>query len=251
MRSAAIPRCSTHTWAAMLSVAGLTVSYGGFQAVCEASLEVRDGELVVLLGANGAGKTTLFRALSGMTRADAGSRMTFTGHDLAKMTPRAIVDAGLSHCPEGRKLFPGLAVQTNLRLGAYRCPDRADIESRLERVLSLFPVLKDRLGDPAGALSGGQQQMVAIGRALMAQPRLLLLDEPSVSLAPKVVRQVLETVAAINRAGTMVLLAEQNAYAALEIAHRGSVLEGGRVVLNGPARELMEHDEVRRAYMGA
>ena len=251
MKSVAIPRCSTHTWAAMLSVAGLSVSYGGFQAVCEASLEVRDGELVVLLGANGAGKTTLFRALSGMTRADAGSRMTFAGHDLSKMTPRAIVDAGLSHCPEGRKLFPGLAVQTNLRLGAYRCSDRAQIEARLERVLSLFPGLKDRLGDPAGALSGGQQQMVAIGRALMAQPHLLLLDEPSVSLAPKVVRQVLETVAAINRAGTMVLLAEQNAYAALEIAHRGYVLEGGRVVLNGSARELMEHDEVRRAYMGA
>ena len=251
MRSAAIPRCSTPTWAAMLSVAGLSVSYGGFQAVCEASLEVRDGELVVLLGANGAGKTTLFRALSGMTRADAGSRMTFAGHDLSKMTPRAVVDAGLSHCPEGRKLFPGLAVQTNLRLGAYRCRDRAEIAARLERVLALFPGLKDRLGDPAGALSGGQQQMVAIGRALMAQPRVLLLDEPSVSLAPKVVRQVLETVAAINRAGTMVLLAEQNAYAALEIAHRGYVLEGGRVVLDGSARELMEHDEVRRAYMGA
>jgi branched-chain amino acid transport system ATP-binding protein len=235
----------------MLSVASLTVSYGGFQAVCQAGLEVREGELVVLLGANGAGKTTLFRALSGMTRADAGSRLAFAGHDLSTLTPRAIVDAGLSHCPEGRKLFPGLAVQTNLRLGAYRCRNRAEIETRLERVLSLFPVLKDRLGDPAGALSGGQQQMVAIGRALMAEPRLLLLDEPSVSLAPKVVRQVLETVAAINRAGTMVLLAEQNAYAALEIARRGYVLEGGRVVLEGSARELMDHDEVRRAYMGA
>lgn len=251
MRSAAIPRCSMHTWVAMLSVANLTVSYGAFQAVCEAGLDVRDGELVVLLGANGAGKTTLFRALSGMTRADAGSQMTFAGHDLSKMTPRAIVDAGLSHCPEGRKLFPGLAVRTNLRLGAYRCGDRAEIAARLERVLTLFPGLKDRLGDPAGALSGGQQQMVAIGRALMAQPRLLLLDEPSVSLAPKVVRQVLETVAAINRAGTMVLLAEQNAYAALEIAHRGYVLEGGRVVLTGPATELMQHDDVKRAYMGA
>ena len=235
----------------MLSVANVTVSYGGFQAVCNATLDVREGELVVLLGANGAGKTTLFRALSGMTRADAGSAMTFAGHDLSRLPPRAIVDAGVSHCPEGRKLFPGLSVMTNLRLGAYRSRDRAAIDRRLDRVLSLFPALKDRLADPAGALSGGQQQMVAIGRSLMAEPRILLLDEPSVSLAPKVVRQVLETVAAINRAGTMVLLAEQNAYAALAIAHRGYVLEGGRVVLEGSAKELMEHDEVRRAYMGA
>jgi branched-chain amino acid transport system ATP-binding protein len=235
----------------MLSVSDLTVSYGAFQAVRGASLEVRAGELVVLLGANGAGKTTLFRALSGMTKADAGSRITFDSRDLTTLAPRAIVDAGMSHCPEGRKLFPGLSVINNLRLGAYRCGDRVEIERRLERVLSLFPPLKDRLADPAGAMSGGQQQMVAIGRALMAEPRLLLLDEPSVSLAPKVVRQVLETVAAINRAGTMVLLAEQNAYAALEIARRGYVLEAGRVVLEGSAGELMQHDEVRRAYMGA
>ena len=235
----------------MLNVANLTVSYGAFQAVCGVSLEVRPGELVVLLGANGAGKTTLFRALSGLTRVDPGGLATFNGHDLTRLAPRAIVDAGLSHCPEGRKLFPGLSVMTNLRLGAYRCRDRAEVEKRLERVLSLFPPLQDRLGDAAGALSGGQQQMVAVGRALMAEPRLLLLDEPSVSLAPKVVRQVLETVAAINRAGTMVLLAEQNAYAALAIAHRGYVLEAGRVVLEGSATELMQHDEVRRAYMGA
>ena len=235
----------------MLNVRDLTVSYGGFQAVCNARLDVHEGELVVLLGANGAGKTTLFRALSGMTRADAGSAMTFAGHDLSRLPPRDIVDAGVSHCPEGRKLFPGLSVMTNLRLGAYRSRDRAAIDRRLDRVLSLFPALKDRLADPAGALSGGQQQMVAIGRSLMAEPRILLLDEPSVSLAPKVVRQVLETVAAINHAGTMVLLAEQNAYAALAIAHRGYVLEGGRVVLEGSAKELMEHDEVRRAYMGA
>jgi branched-chain amino acid transport system ATP-binding protein len=235
----------------VLNVQDLTVSYGGFQAVCNAALQVRDGELVVLLGANGAGKTTLFRALSGMIRADAGSAITFAGRDLSSLPPRAIVDAGVSHCPEGRKLFPALAVVTNLRLGAYRCRDRREIDRRLDRVLSLFPVLTDRLRDPAGALSGGQQQMVAIGRALMAEPRILLLDEPSVSLAPKVVRQVLETVAAINRAGTMVLLAEQNAYAALEIAHRGYVLETGRVVLEGTATELMQHDEVKRAYMGS
>ena len=235
----------------MLTVSKLSVSFGSFQAVRDVSLDVREGELVVLLGANGAGKTTLFRALSGMTRADKGSRVEFAGRDLSALAPRAIVDAGVSHCPEGRKLFPGLSVMTNLRLGAYRCRDRAAIAQRVERILSLFPALKDRLGDPAGALSGGQQQMVAIGRALMAEPRILLLDEPSVSLAPKVVRQVLETVAAINRAGTMVLLAEQNAYAALEIAHRGYVLESGRIVLDGAAAELMQHDEVRRAYLGA
>ena len=235
----------------MLNVRNLTVSFGSFQAAREVAFEVREGELVVLLGANGAGKTTVFRALSGLTRADAGARIEFDGHDLANLSPRAIVDAGMSHCPEGRKLFPALSVMTNLRLGAYLCRERAEIDRRVERILSLFPALKDRTGDPAGALSGGQQQMVAIGRALMAEPRLLLLDEPSVSLAPKVVRQVLETVAAINRAGTMVLLAEQNAYAALEIAHRGYVLENGRLVLDGPAAELMQHDEVRRAYMGA
>ncbi len=234
----------------MLSVTSLTVSFGSFQAVRQVGLEVREGELVVLLGANGAGKTTLFRALSGLTRADAGARITFADHDLSALTPRAIVDAGMSHCPEGRKLFPAMSVGTNLRLGAYRCRDRREVARRVERTLDLFPALASRLGDPAGALSGGQQQMVAIGRALMAEPRLLLLDEPSVSLAPKIVRQVLETVAAINRAGTMVLLAEQNAYAALEIAHRGYVLENGRIVLEGAAADLSQHDEVRRAYMG-
>jgi branched-chain amino acid transport system ATP-binding protein len=234
----------------MLMVSGLTVSYGSFQAVRQIGFEVRAGELVVLLGANGAGKTTIFRALSGLIRPDGGSRIEFAGRDLATLRPRAIVEAGLSHCPEGRKLFPALSVGTNLRLGAYRCPDRAEIERRLARVLELFP-LSSRMNDPAGALSGGQQQMVSIGRALMAEPRILLLDEPSVSLAPKVVTQVLEAVAAINRAGTMVLLSEQNAYAALAIAHRGYVLENGRIVLDGPAAELMQHDEVRRAYMGA
>jgi branched-chain amino acid transport system ATP-binding protein len=235
----------------VLNVRGLTVSYGSFQAVRQIELEVRAGELVVLLGANGAGKTTIFRALSGLVRADRGSRVEFDGRELAALSPRAIVDAGMSHCPEGRKLFPALSVGTNLRLGAYRCKDKHEIERRLERALALFPALSSRMNDPAGALSGGQQQMVSIGRALMAEPKILLLDEPSVSLAPKVVAQVLEAVAAINRAGTMVLLSEQNAYAALAIAHRGYVLESGRIVIDGPAAELMQHDEVRRAYMGA
>ncbi|MEW6323313.1 MAG: ABC transporter ATP-binding protein [Acidobacteriota bacterium] len=235
----------------MLRVAHLSVSYGAFRAVHDVTLEVRPGELVVLLGANGAGKTTIFRALSGLVAAEAGSRVTFGDADLTGRPPQVVVEAGVSHCPEGRQLFPGLSVLTNLRLGAYRCRDRAEVARRLEKTIALFPVLGERASTPAGALSGGQQQMVAIGRALMAEPRVLLLDEPSVSLAPKVVRQVLDAVAAINRAGTMVLLAEQNAYAALEIAHRGYVLENGRIVLGGPAAELMEHDDVRRAYMGA
>lgn len=220
-------------------------------AVEQVNFTAGNGRITGLLGANGAGKTTVFRAISGLVRADPGAAIQFAGRELSALSPREIVETGLSHCPEGRKLFPALSVLNNLRLGAYLCHDRAAIEQRLERVLSLFPALATRTGDPAGALSGGQQQMVAIGRALMAEPRLLLLDEPSVSLAPKVVRQVLEAVAAINRAGTMVLLAEQNAYAALEIAHRGYVLENGRVVIEGPAADLMTHDEVRRAYMGA
>src|SRR5688572_8456639 len=184
-RFARILRSSTPTWGTtngmgrqMLKVSGLTVSYGSFQAVRQIEFEVRAGELVVLLGANGAGKTTIFRALSGLTRADGGSRIEFAGHDLALRSPRAIVDAGMSHCPEGRKLFPALSVGTNLRLGAYRCHDKAEIERRLERVLTLFPPLSGRMHDPAGALSGGQQQMVSIGRALMAEPKILLLDEP-------------------------------------------------------------------------
>ena len=235
----------------MLNVRNLTVSYGSFQAVREIAFEVRAGELVVLLGANGAGKTTIFRALSGLTRANAGSRIEWAGRDQTTLSPRAIVRAGVSHCPEGRKLFPALSVSTNLRLGAYLCRDKAQIDDRLARVLALFPALSGRLNDAAGALSGGQQQMVSIGRALMAEPKILLLDEPSVSLAPKVVTQVLDAVAAINRAGTMVLLSEQNAYAALAIAHRGYVLDSGRIVIDGSASDLMQHDMVRRAYMGA
>jgi branched-chain amino acid transport system ATP-binding protein len=235
----------------MLTVSQLSVTYGAGNAVSDVDLEVRRGELVALLGANGAGKTTVFRAVSGLVRPAPGARVEFDGRALHGLPPRDIVDAGLSHCPEGRHLFPGLSVLTNLRLGAYRCRDRREIDRRLEKALALFPVLADRARTPAGSLSGGQQQMVAIGRALMAEPRLLLLDEPSVSLAPRVVRQVLDTVDAIHRSGTMVLLAEQNAYAALEIADRGYVLENGRIVLTGPAAELMEHDEVRRAYMGA
>jgi branched-chain amino acid transport system ATP-binding protein len=235
----------------MLNVANLSVELGGFVAVHDANLEVRTGELVVLLGANGAGKSTIFRALSGIVRPGPHSRIEFMGRNTIGLPPRALVEAGMSHCPEGRRLFPALSVAVNLRLGAYRCGDRSETARRLDTVFGLFPVLKARASDPAGSLSGGQQQMVAIGRALMARPKLLLLDEPSLGLAPLVVRQVLAAIQEINGTGTMVLLAEQNAYAALEIAHRGYVLENGRIVLEGPAAELVAHAEVKRAYIGA
>ena len=234
----------------MLKVSNLSVDLAGYRAVREVSLEVRTGELVVLLGANGAGKSSIFRALSALVRPCATSRIEFFGRDITRWSPCAIVDAGIAHCPEGRKLFSALSVGANLRLGAYRCRDRRETARRIDRMFELFPMLRERAADRAGALSGGQQQMVAIARALMAQPRLLLLDEPSLGLAPLVVRQVLAAIAEINRGGTMVLLAEQNAYAALEMAHRGYVLENGRIVLEGPATDLMGHAEVKRAYIG-
>jgi branched-chain amino acid transport system ATP-binding protein len=235
----------------MLTVDALTVELDGFRAVSGVRLEVRAGELVVVLGANGAGKSTIFRTLSGLLRPAPGSRIDFFGRDLTRLSPRGIVDQGISQAPEGRRLFPALSVTANLRLGAYRCRDDKDVARRLETVYALFPPLRDRGSASAGELSGGQQQMVAIGRALMAEPRLLLLDEPSLGLAPLVVRQMLAAIAEINRRGTMVLLAEQNAYAALEIAHRGYVIENGRIVLEGVAAELVQHAEVKRAYIGA
>jgi branched-chain amino acid transport system ATP-binding protein len=234
----------------MLSIANLSVDLGAFHAVRDVSLDIREGELVVLLGANGAGKSTIFRALSALVPVTAGSRIAFDGCDMTHSTPRQIVDAGIVHCPEGRRLFPALSVGTNLRLGAYLCRDRQVVMQRFDAVFALFPVLRERASDPAGALSGGQQQMVAIARALMAGPKLLLLDEPSLGLAPLVVRQVFAAIAEITRSGTMVFLAEQNAYAALEIAQRAYVLESGCIVLEGAASDLMTHADVKRAYIG-
>ena len=235
----------------MLSVKNLSVDIGAFHAVRDVSLTVRERELVVILGANGAGKSTIFRALSGLVPAEAVSRIEFCGREIARLSPRQIVDAGIVHCPEGRRLFPLLSVETNLRLGAYRCRDKHAAAGLMDTVVGVFPALRERMQSPAGALSGGQQQMVAIGRALMGQPKLLTLDEPSLGLAPLVVRQVFEAIAEINRSGTMVLLAEQNAYAALEIAQRAYVLDGGRIVLEGTASELLTHADVKRAYIGA
>jgi branched-chain amino acid transport system ATP-binding protein len=235
----------------MLEVRGLRVRYGtSSPALDGVDLTVAPGECVTLLGANGSGKSSLFSALSGLLRFEGNVR--FEGDDMGKLRPAAIVARGIAQCPEGRKLFPELSVEKNLRLGAYvGRRDRHATDEALEQVCTLFPDVRDKLRAPAGALSGGQQQMVAIGRALMARPKLLLLDEPSLGLAPRMVQAMLDAVAAINRAGTMVLLAEQNAYAALSIAHRGYVLANGTVVLEGSASTLQQNELVKKAFIGA
>ncbi|HYH22718.1 MAG TPA: ABC transporter ATP-binding protein, partial [Azospirillum sp.] len=211
----------------MLRLDGVTLNYGSFRALDGITLRVQPGELVVMLGANGAGKSSLFLTISGL-RTPAAGRIRLNGEDLVGSKPSRIVRAGLVHCPEGRKLFPEMSVRKNLLLGAYvHRHDPTASQRLLERVFEMFPVLRMKKDDAAGSLSGGQQQMVAIGRALMGRPKVLLLDEPSLGLAPLIVKQVLEAVQAINAAGTTVLLAEQNAYAALRIAHRAYVIESG------------------------
>ena len=235
----------------MLEIRGLTVRYGSADVLSNVDLTIGTGEVVTLLGSNGAGKTTLFCVLSGLVRPSSGT-VTFMGEDLARMRAGRIVERGIAQCPEGRKLFAQLSVEKNLMLGGYvHRGDRRAMKQSFESIITLFPALEAKLGAPAGSLSGGQQQMVAIGRALMARPKLLLLDEPSLGLAPLVLQQTLDAVAAINRTGTMVLLAEQNAYAALAIAHRGYVISDGRIVLEGTAADLRENDDVRRAFIGA
>jgi branched-chain amino acid transport system ATP-binding protein len=235
----------------LLEIRGLTVRYGSADVLSNVDLTIGTGEVVTLLGSNGAGKTTLFCVLSGLVRPSSGT-VTFGGEDIARMRPGRIVERGIAQCPEGRKLFPQLSVEKNLMLGGYvHRGDRRAMTQSFELVIALFPALKAKLGSPAGSLSGGQQQMVAIGRALMARPKLLLLDEPSLGLAPLVLQQTLDAVAAINRTGTMVLLAEQNAYAALAIANRGYVIADGRIVLQGTAANLRQNDDVRRAFIGA
>ncbi|MGO4307543.1 ABC transporter ATP-binding protein [Cupriavidus sp. RAF12] len=234
----------------MLQLERVSLSYGSFRALDNVSLHARAGELVVLLGANGAGKSSIFLAMSGIHRTSGGS-MRFDGRELSGMKPSQIVQAGLVHCPEGRKLFPAMTVQKNLTLGAYvHRRDAAGIRSTLEEVYEMFPILRQKKDDPAGSLSGGQQQMVALGRALMGRPRALLLDEPSLGLAPLVVKQMFEVIQRINRAGTTVLLAEQNAYAALGIAHRAYVIEGGRIVMEGDRDSLLRDEGIRKAYIG-
>lgn len=233
----------------MLKVEAVDAGYGGLQILQELSLEVPDGKVVALIGANGAGKTTTLRAISGLIRPSRGS-ITFDGQELAGRSPHEIVRAGLVQVPEGRELFGTLTVEENLRMGAFARP-RGEIEAARAQVEEIFPVLADRRAQPAATMSGGQQQMLAIGRALMAAPKVLMLDEPSLGLAPKLVVQVFETVRTVRDAGITVLLVEQNATHALRLADRAYVLENGRVVLEGAGVELLEDDRVRTAYLGA
>jgi|SRR6516165_4568466 branched-chain amino acid transport system ATP-binding protein len=233
----------------LLEVEGLDVYYGAVHALKGVSLHAEPGEIVTLIGANGAGKTTLLRTISGLIRARAGT-VRFDGRDLTRVPPHEIVGLGISQSPEGRMVFANLSVEDNLELGAYRRRDRAGILADRERVYSLFPRLMERRRQNAGTLSGGEQQMLAIGRALMSRPRLLLLDEPSLGLAPLLVREIFKTIVEINRAGVTVLLVEQNAHMALTIAGRGYVLETGRVRLTDKAASLLQNDEVKRAYLG-
>jgi branched-chain amino acid transport system ATP-binding protein len=235
----------------MLKFENLSLKYGSFLALDQVSLHAKQGELVVLLGANGAGKSSMFLTASGIHKAAAGS-ISWQGRELLGQKPSAIVQSGLVQCPEGRKLFAQMSVRKNLELGAYvHRRDPAPSQKTLEEVFTLFPILRDKQHDPAGSLSGGQQQMVAIGRAMMGRPKVLLLDEPSLGLAPLVIKQMFEVIQRINQAGTTVLLAEQNAYAALKIAHRAYVLESGRIVREGLPAELLADDFIRKAYIGA
>jgi branched-chain amino acid transport system ATP-binding protein len=236
----------------VLEVERLSVAYGAIQALRGVSLRVPEGSVVALIGANGAGKTTLLRAISGLLPAG-GGRIAFQGRELAGRPAEEVVRAGISHVPEGRQNFSVLTVRDNLLIGAYpvyRRQGRAGIQADLERVFELFPVLRDRQRQLAGTLSGGEQQMLAIGRVLMARPRLALLDEPSMGLAPRVVQEILRQIRRLPAAGTTVLLVEQNARSALAIADRGYVLETGRVVLEGSAEELRGDARVQTAYLG-
>ncbi|MFJ7858853.1 ABC transporter ATP-binding protein [Peribacillus sp. NPDC097206] len=235
----------------MLKLTDVTVCYGSFSAIKHVNIEVKKGEIVVLLGANGAGKSTTFRSISGISKL-AGGEIHFEERTIGGRPPDKNVQAGIVQCAEGRKLFPQMTVQENLKMGAYvHRKKKREIKASLENVYHLFPILKEKLHDEAGSLSGGQQQMLAIGRALMSKPKLLMLDEPSVGLAPLIVEQMFQVIEEINREGITVLLAEQNANAALSIADKGYVFENGEIVVEGTAKELLANDEVRKAYIGA
>ena len=233
----------------MLTLEGLAAGYGDLLAVRSVSLEVREGECVALIGANGAGKTTTLRAISGLLPIRAG-RVRFRGESLAGLSPRQVVERGLAHVPEGRQVFPSLTVRENLEMGARTREARAGRNASFDAVFGLFPRLRERERQLAGTLSGGEQQMLAIGRAIMARPRLLLLDEPSLGLAPLMVRAIFEIVGTVNASGTTILLVEQNVLRALQLCHRGYVLENGEVTLSGGREELLASGHIRQAYLG-
>ncbi len=233
----------------MLEIRDLEVYYGVIRALKSISLRVEEGEIVTLIGANGAGKTTSLRTISGLLRPHAGS-ILLNGVDVTQLSPRERVKEGMSHVPEGRRVFPMMSVLENLELGAFLRRDKEGIEEDLTHVYERFPILFDRRKQMAGTLSGGEQQMLAIGRALMSRPKVLLLDEPSMGLAPLLVQEIFNIIQTINEAGTTVLLVEQNANMALQIASRAYVLETGSIVLSGEAKTLLESEEIKKAYLG-
>lgn len=233
----------------MLKVDNLQVNYGMINAVKNVSFEVNEGEIVTLIGANGAGKSTILRTISGLVRPAAG-QLSYKNQDILKYSPKKIVQDGISHVPEGRRVFKELTVKENLEMGAFLRIDKDAIQEDLEMVYSRFPILKERVSQDAATLSGGEQQMLAMGRALMSRPQLLLLDEPSMGLAPIFIKEIFNIIQLIKAQGTTVLLIEQNANMALQIADRGYVLETGEIVLSGTGEELLQSDEVQKAYLG-
>jgi branched-chain amino acid transport system ATP-binding protein len=233
----------------MLRLAQVQARYGKTEVLKKIDLEVRRGELVTLLGANGAGKSTTLRAISGLI-APTGGTIEFLGREIHRLKPRAIVKLGIAHCPEGRKIWPEMTVEENLQMGAYSWFSGKRVRQEMDRIFDNFAVLKERRGQLAGTLSGGEQQMLAIGRALMARPALLLLDEPSLGLAPLMVERTAAIIREIHRGGTTVLLVEQNLHLALRMADRGYVMEIGRIVLTGAAGDLLGNEHVKKAYLG-
>jgi branched-chain amino acid transport system ATP-binding protein len=233
----------------VLEVDEIHTFYGSIHALKGISLKVHEGEIVTLIGSNGAGKSTTLRSVNGLIHPRRG-RIRFQGHDITRTPPHRVVGMGISQSPEGRKLFPRMSVTENLEMGAFQRKDRSGLAEDMDRVFTLFPRLAERRKQKAGTMSGGEQQMCAIGRALMARPKLLMLDEPSLGLAPIFVQRIFETIVEINRQGTAILLVEQNALMALDVANRGYVLETGHVALEGPAKDLKTNEQVRKTYLG-
>ena len=234
---------------ALLEVQDIQVYYGMIQALKGVSFSVNEGEVIALIGANGAGKTTTLHTVTGLLRAKSG-HIIYDGQDITKVPPHKIVTMGMAHVPEGRRVFANMTVLQNLKMGAFTRSDKNEIDATIEKVYKRFPRLKERQNQTAGTLSGGEQQMLAMGRALMSKPKLLMLDEPSMGLAPILVEQIFDIIRELHAAGTTILLVEQNAQAALSVADRAYVLETGRITLSGTGKELMASDAVRKAYLG-